>query len=306
MNIYVNRSPVHGPWGGGNMWTTAFHKFIPELGGAIIPPSVSVAPEVIVLAGLEADFQHNHISADQAVMYRVINEGVRLVLRVNENDARKGTMNVDKAILRLSEFVDGTVFVSNWLRDYFVAREWKCTNNTVIHNGVDRDIFKPGEKLNNGKVNIVAHHWSNNEMKGFDIYNELDAFIGTPEGANFTFTYIGRHRNGFKNAKVIRPLQGKSLGEELGKYDVYVSASRFDPGPNHILESLACDLPTYVHADGGGCVEFAGDDHVFDSWPSLKNLLLAKKFTNNSAISLRQWKDCISDYNGFIEAICKK
>jgi hypothetical protein len=30
---------------------------------------------------------------------------------------------------------------------------------------------------------------------------------------------------------------GKELGDELGKYDVYASASRFDPGPNHIIES---------------------------------------------------------------------
>lgn len=306
MNIYVNRSPVHAPWGGGNAWTTALFDLLPKHGHKIIPPNMTQAPEAIVIAGLDADHQHNHISAAQAVMYRVINDNCRIVLRVNENDARKGTKDIDSTLLRLSEHVDGTVFVSKWLESYFMEKGWECTNNTVIYNAVDSDTFKPGDKLNNGKVNIVAHHWSNNELKGFDVYDKLDEFVGTDEGKDFTFTYIGRHRNTFKNTKTIRPMTGKPLGEELGKYDVYVSASRFDPGPNHVIESIACGLPTYVHEDGGGCVEFAGNDHTYAIWDELKAKLLSKKFETNTAMQFGSWETCINDYNGFLEATCKK
>ena len=32
---------------------------------------------------------------------------------------------------------------------------------------------------------------------------------------------------------------------------------------NHILESLSCEIPTYVHKDGGGAVEFAGIENTY-------------------------------------------
>ena len=47
----------------------------------------------------------------------------------------------------------------------------------VFVNGVKKDHFYPREKINNGKVNIVTHHWSSNELKGFDIYNLLEKVI---------------------------------------------------------------------------------------------------------------------------------
>lgn len=303
MKAYVNRFPIAGPWGGGNMWVQAVHHFAPELGVELVESdTIQGSPDAILLAGLDNDGRG--ISAEQAILYKMYmqdHKNVKLVLRVNENDARKGTRGVDESLVKFSSHVDATVFVSHWLQDYFQKKGWACQNQTVIYNGVSTDKFVPGEKFNDGKVHLVTHHWSDNYLKGFDIYEKIDEFVGK-HSDKFTFTYIGRDRRTFKNTKVIKPLYDKALAKELGKYDVYVSASRFDPGPNHILEALACKLPTYVHADGGGCVEFAGEDHSYDNWEQLQKILETGAFApNSSAPPLVEWKDCMKQYFDFMK-----
>ena len=300
MKLYVNREHRNQPWGGGDRMVGAFYEHFPKIGDHQVcnPRDPQAQPDVIMIVGLDND--NAGISIDQAIMYKMqLNSGVKIVLRVNENDARKGTHDVDAKLVKVSEFVDASVFVSDWLKQYFMQRGWKCKKNTVIKNGCDREIFKSGEKFNNGKVNIASHHWSSNYLKGFDIYDKLDEFV-RERSNEFSFTYIGRHRNTFsRTTKIIEPLYGKALGDELGKYDVYISASRHDPGPNHVIEPIMCELPTYVHKDGGGSVEFAGLDHAYQSWDDLKNLLVAKKFTKNST-SFQDWDSCVKQYEEFL------
>ena len=137
-------------------------------------------------------------------------------------------------------------------------------------------------------------------MKGFDVYDKIDEFVG--ENDNFTFTYIGRENGTFKNTKVVRPLFGEALGRELGRYDLYISASKYDPGPNHILESLACKIPTYVHENGGGCVEFAGENMCFTNFEQLLNIIFSKKYENNT-LDPDSWEDCLDAYFEIIEEI---
>lgn len=299
LELYLNRLPVNGPWGGGNMWVTAFYRYSRENNIALI--NNEKLPHNILIAGL--DQETSCPSAEQIIAYKKSqNSNVKVFLRVNENDARKNTNYVDNRLRELSKSVDGTIFVSHWLKKYFEKNGWDCKNSIVIINGVDDDVFKEQKnKLSaeNNKINIVAHHWSNNPMKGFDIYEKLDEFVS--QNTDFTFTYIGRENKTFKHTNVIKPLFGHQLGLTLGAYDVYVSASRFDPGPNHCLESISCQLPTYVHVDGGGCVEFAGIDHTYKNWDELKLILQQKSFIKNST-KLYNWKECINQYADFIKS----
>jgi hypothetical protein len=307
MKVYVNRLPHSGPWGGGNIFVTAFHKRAPDMCELLLDQTLNVSPDVILLAGLDNDGYG--ISVDQAVMYKMYMEGhhkVKIVLRVNENDARKETTHMDPMLLKVSAHIDGTVFVSRWVQQYFNDKGWACKDQAVIVNGVAPEVFKPMPKLNNGKLNVVAHHWSDNALKGKDIYEKLDELVGH-EPDRFAFTYIGRHKCDFKHTTVVKPIAGKVLGEELGKHDVYVSASRFDPGPNHCLEALSCGLPTYVHRDGGGCVEFAGEDHAYRDWSGLEDILLRgpHPLPSNSAITLQGWTPCIKEYVAYLDQVMK-
>jgi len=314
MKFYCNRRYIDGPYGGGNHFFRAFYDFVPKLGHETCTDDVRTEgwthgpPDVIVIAGFGNDAWG--LTPDQAIhaksfQQRAYGHCTKLVLRVNENDARKNTNTVDRMLVELSEWIDGTVFVSQWLQSYFNDRGWQCDQQCVIRNGVDFGVFKPNtNKISNGKTNIVCHHWSDHPMKGNDIYEKLDEFVGSDD--RFALTYIGRTSARFKNANVIKPLYGKPLGEELAKHDVYVSASRGEPGPNHVLEAVACDLPIFVHNEGGACAEFVNNpDSVYNCWDDLLQKLMSKQFSRATR-KPGTWLDSIGSYVAFSEKMCAK
>jgi len=306
MRMHINRLPIREKaWGGGAQFINAVHDYVSQDGVAELIDVRNIERcDSMLLVGLDAQGPQE-IGIGDALAYKThVNPDCKVVVRVNENDARKGTNHVDGVWLNASRYVDGTVFVSEWLRDYFVSRGWECRDNVVILNGVDRDVYRPGHKRNNGKLNIVAHHWSDNRLKGADVYEWLDRFVGN-NSDRFTFTYVGRHKCSFNNATVVQPLYGAALGTELSKYDLYVSASRFDPGPNHVIESIACGLPTYVHVDGGGAVEFAGRDHVFSSVADLERLLNSATFEAN-VDKFASWPETVRSYVQYVQALYQR
>ena len=290
MKILINRKPVEGPWGGGNLLVKALSRNIPEEGHELV---YSLQPGIDVILMLDPRPGNTGISVNEILLYKNSFPDTKILHRVNECDARKGTNDIDSLLRACSQHTDKTIFVSEWMRQYHIERGWACSSSSVIINGVDRDHFRPNNKIENGKINIVTHHWSNNLLKGFDFYEMIDNFVA--DSPSYTFTYIGRDRGTFKNTNVIAPLFGKELGEELGRYDLYISGTRHDPGPNHILESLSCKIPTYTFVDGGGAVEFVGQDHTFKSWESLYRILESKKFKPNS-MSPVSWDECIKKY----------
>ena len=294
MKILINRKPVDGPWGGGNLLVKAFCDQMTKKGHKIVhAPEEGI--DIIVIQDPRSG--NTGFSINDAIQYRNLHSKTKIVQRINECDARKNTSGIDQMLGECSKYIDATIFVSSWMKSYHLEKGWNCNKNYIIYNGADLNHFRSREKINNGKINIVTHHWSNNFLKGFDVYNAIDRFVGEHE--SFTFTYIGRCRNSFNNTMVVEPKFGLELGKILSKHDVYISGSRFDPGPNHILESLACKIPTYVFKEGGGCVEFAGRDHVFNTVEDLKKLLLSKKFESNT-MEVSDWETCIDNFENVL------
>lgn len=312
LKLYVNRAPVHGPWGGGNMFVKALYRYAENFDVEIVrAEDRSTEPDVILCVGLDPDGPTNAPGLNSLAQYRMIREfqlgrPCPIILRCNENDARKGTFDVDEKWVQASAYCDGIVYVSDYLNHYHNDGDQGIHHerSRVIVNGVDREIFKPGAGIDNGKNNIVTHHWSDNRLKGFDIYEALDEWVGK-NSDKYTFTYIGRHRGTFKNTKIIGPLQGARLGEELGKYDVYVSASRAEPGPNHVLESIACGLPTFVKRDGGASIEFIGKDEnlMYDDFDELIEKLTTSSWTIPDPSLLIDWPTCIERYCTFAKEV---
>lgn len=297
MKILINRSPIYDqPWGGGNNFVKAFVEQGRLRGHEIV---YRLEPELDCIFMQDPRPSDLGISALEIIDYKKKNPRTVVVHRVNECDARKGTFDMDQMLRYWSQGTDITFFVSEWIKRYFGIPGWGCENQHVLHNGVDGGIFKANNKLGNGKVNIVTHHWSSNPMKGFDIYRMLDEFVG--KNSDFTFTYMGRDDGTLPNTKIVQPLFGKELGEELGKYDIYISASRFDPGPNHILEALSCGLPTYAHIDGGGCLEMVGNDHVYSTFEELMSFILGGGVKKNSGFQLKSWEECMDKCIEIIE-----
>jgi len=302
MKIYVNRQPISGPWGGGAGFINSFYSMLDNVHEISVAPSFSDVPDIMICVGIDND--GTGYSLEQLIRYKrsvLTRKNPKIILRVNENDARKATTHIDKQLIFLSQFVDATVFVSNWLQSYFCDKGWQCKNNCVIINGVDTNVFKPGTKFNNEKINLLSSHWSDNALKGQDYTEWLDAFVGRHPN-EYSFTFVGRTKAVLKNSVHIHPLSCHPLGDELGKYDVCINASRFDPGPNSVIEPISCGLPTYVHSDGGGGVEFAGSDHTFSSYDDLEKLLLTKKFEQNKT-KFSKWEECVNNYVSFIERV---
>jgi glycosyltransferase involved in cell wall biosynthesis len=288
LKILLNRKPVSGPWGGGNNFVSSFIKIAQSQGHEIVHNLQNDVDRVFVV--------DPRPEQDCPGIAEIINSGkysnTPVIQRINECDARKNTEHMDGILLQCSSFINKTIFVSSWMSDYFLQKGWVCKNNIYLHNGVDKSTFKPNDKKDNKKISVVAHHWSNNLLKGFDAYEFLDYLAGKKL---IKFTYIGRHRNSFKNTEIIDPCTGEKLASNLNCHDVYISGSRFDPGPNHILEAIACGLPTYAHSDGGGAVEFAGKDHSFSNLLELEKLVLSSKFSKNKYQPI-SWEKCIENY----------
>lgn len=296
MKILINRKYIDGPWGGGNLFVKHFIQEMSNFGHNVIFKFEENIDIIFVQDPRPDDLG---ISINEIINYKKNHPKVKIIQRVNECDARKMTNHVDKMLRECSRYIDHTVFVSNWIKDYHLERNWNCNSWSILTNGTE-SFFTPREKINNKKINIVTHHWSNNYMKGFDIYDLIDQEVGKRN--DLTFTYIGRERGTFKNSKIIDPLFGENLAKELGRYDLYISASKFDPGPNHVLESISCQIPTYVHSDGGGSVEFAGKDHVYNNWDDLLDIINKNTFVPNS-FKTKMWNECIFELNQIFNKI---
>ena len=304
--LYQNRSPKQGPWGGGVHAVRAIEQY-GFTNGFVVKTRDDVS-DIDVLLAMGLDSEDGHPNIESMIKYKQDARArkVKLFLRVNDCDKRKNTNNVDNRIFDAAAYCDGIIFVSEWMYEYFGSHDsGRCLPHniptTVIVNGVDHSIFKPGVKINNGKTNIVSHHWSDNPRKSGSLTKRLDEFVGQ-NSDKFTFTFIGRTNVDLQHAIIIAPLYGQALGDELGKYDFYFSESQFDPGPNHAIESISCNLPTYVHKDGGGCVEFAGPHHVYNDWHQLEQLLLAGNFMSNDT-SFYGWDQFTKHIFDFIRSV---
>jgi glycosyltransferase involved in cell wall biosynthesis len=206
------------------------------------------------------------VSINEIFAYKQRNSRVKILHRINECDARKNTNEIDQLLLLSNKIADETVFISGWLRDYFVSKGFNRSNH-VIYNGCDTTHFYPSKNIENRTIQypikIVTHHWSDNWMKGFDVYKYIDEISGkSPE--KYQFTYIGRYAKEYlpRHTNIISPKYGKDLGDELRKHDVYVTASRWEPCGMHHIEGAASGLPVLYHSDGGGIVEGCKDHGI--------------------------------------------
>jgi glycosyltransferase involved in cell wall biosynthesis len=324
VKVLVNRRVVNGPWGGGNAFVKALRQALPAHGHEVVE-SLAQEPDAVVVVGLDEDAMG--IDMVDVVRHASSRPRCRVIIRLNECDARKGTQGIDLALLRASAYCHELVFVSQWLRDHLLGR-WASfgqavqpdvlgrmvTCARVVHNGVDRSVFKgPAGVEERNRIAVVAHHWSDNPLKGRDVYEALDRMPGVE------LTYIGRHRCDFRNprTRVVPPCHGEELARALRAHSVYVTGTRFDPGPNHVLEALACGLPVWAHRDGGGAVEFAGADHTFDDLTQLDDMLtmvVRPGADRSRRMCLRSpntyvpvsWEECTAQYIAVIEEACRR
>ena len=306
MKIMFNRKPISGPWGGGNSFVINMSKYLESMGHQVVYDLV-YGIDLIFMIDPRPNEMGN--SVGDLSLYKKSFPKVKIIHRINECDKRKNTEGMDDLLMRSNTIADKTVFISEWLAKYFQDRGFNKEYD-VIYNGCDTNLFYPLKNKQIGEtVKLVTHHWSDNWMKGFDIYTKLDEYL--QDCQDYEFTYVGRYNKSYepKNTNIINPLHGAALGSELRKHDIYITASRWEPCGMHHVEAAASGLPTLFHGEGGGinelCVKHGYRYDDFDSFLEKLDLLRQNFFEIRGKINHTNLGigNCCGRYNNVITSM---
>lgn len=267
-----NLKPPDGSYGGGAFFVKNMSNYLINKGYKIVYSLEKNIDLIFMIDPRKGDLKINDL--DDILEYRKNNINCKLIYRVNECDIkREKSINIEPLLVRAIKEADYVVFVSQWLMNYYINKydfnstfsENKMKNISYILNGVNQDIFNKNINLdltkykNPDKISLVTHHFSNNYLKGFEIYNKIDELIdrGDTRFKDITLTYIGRYHDGYKpkNINLIPPCQGNQLANEIKKHDIYLTATQNEPGAMHYLEGASCGLPVLYRTNGGGAQE---------------------------------------------------
>ena len=256
--VSLNLAPRRGPYGGGNQFVRQLWEHLRGNGYAVTT-RLEDRTECALIADARRELTTFGVDDVQELKRR--RPDLVCVHRVNECDARKGTTHMDALLARANGVADHTVFVSTWLRDYHTERWFDGGRpHTVIVPGADARVFHPlGPRPPHGTFRVATHHWSDHPMKGFAVYAEVDRLIARGELPGTELWVIGRWPAAMKweTARLVGPLTGHRLADQLRQCHAYLTASLWEPGAMHVVEAAQCGLPVAYHEDGGGTVEVA-------------------------------------------------
>jgi glycosyltransferase involved in cell wall biosynthesis len=252
--------PLRHAWGGGNWWLTQIVRHCRVHGYEV---RFDLRHDVDAIVLVDPRVTGNVVfGAEEIAAYKQRHPETRCLHRVNECDLRKGTDFMDALLSEANAVADYTVFISNWVRDYHVARWFdERRPHAVIHNGADPGIFHPvgAARYDGDCLRLVTHHWSDNPMKGFDVYQEVDRLLAAGALQDVELWVVGRWPTSaeWRAAVTFPPCVGRRLADRLRHCHAYLTASRYEPGGMHHIEGAQCGLPVLYHEDGGGIVEVA-------------------------------------------------
>lgn len=255
--VAINLKPRKGSWGGANQWTSQLTRYLQSCGYRVRHDLRQPVDAIVMThTGLSAG---TSFGADEVDAFRK-GRVVPCVHRINDNDIRKGTTEMDAMLARANRVADHTAFVSEWLCDHH-AGKWfdKARPHSVIAPGADPAVFHPigNHPWSPGTpFRIVTHHWSDNWAKGFDIYREVDEAIAGGRLRDCELWIIGRWPADlrWKAARTFPPASGSGLADLLRQCHAYITASRYEPGAMHPVEGIQCGLPLLYHPETGGTV----------------------------------------------------
>lgn len=262
MKISIGSKVEEGPFGGGNSFIHNLKNELLNKGHIVIDHLNDKDIDIILLfnpfiSSKNATFNNFDIDYYQTF----INKNAISVQRINECDERKNTNHVNKKIILNNRHIDANIYVSSWIKKLYHNQGILDKYQKVILGGPNKNIFNSSNKQKwnkNNKLKIVTHHWSDNLMKGFKVYKELDDLIEKEYWSKkIEFTLIGNQPSEiiFNNTKIIPPLSHEQLSKELKKHDVYITASLNEPSGNHHMEAALTRLPI-IYIDSGGTTEY--------------------------------------------------
>lgn len=268
MKICFTHRPINTSFGGGNQFVLNMIKYIKNKDQSIQIVFDLNHRDIDIIFIIDPRYLScNKVNINMVLKYKQFFPNVKIIHRVNECDIkREKSINIEPLLIKTMQIADKVIFVSKWLQNYFIQKYKLTLNSTAILNGCNTDHFHFSDKskFNNEKIKLVTHHFSNNYLKGFHIYNALDKLLEIRK--DIEFTYIGNYNLNYKpkNIKLLQPINGEELGKLINKHDIYLTATQNEPGAMHYLEGLSCGLPVLYCKNGGGAKEIccmAGEEY---------------------------------------------
>tara|TARA_B100000902_G_scaffold351716_1_gene361885 strand:+ start:2677 stop:3720 length:1044 start_codon:yes stop_codon:yes gene_type:complete len=279
MKVSIGTNIKDGPWGGGNLFAINLRNFLISNGIEVTNKLDDDDIDIILITEprkTSESSSYTHVDVENYLKY--INYETVVIHRINECDERKNTNYVNKYLIYANKIADETIFVSKWLKDLYLNQGLMSKINHVIYAGANREIFNRhnfNHWQKDEKIKIVTHHWGANWNKGFDTYLKLDELVGTKKWRDrIEFTYIGNipKKLNFANTKVITPLSGNDLANEIKKNHLYITGSINEPSGNHHIESSQCGLPV-LYINSGGIPEYCKGYGVEFKYENLESKL---------------------------------
>jgi len=311
MKIYFNRPTKREAWGGGSHFITCFYDYLIENDHDVV---FSLCPELDVIFMFDPRPSQGGDSANDIYNYKLENPRTKVIQRINDTDVARP---LDKPwrvemLLQANKIADHTIFISEWVKNHYIEKGYNALNpNSVILNGCNSDWYYPSveKNINVDNIKLITHHWSDNFMKGFDVYNFLDKFVDVNK--QFSFTYMGRYNKQYtpKNTKIIPPAYGLEIGNTLREHDVYITAARYEACGMHHIEAARCGLPVVYHKDGGGVPELCRNHGIgfydIETFGSALKEVLARysEIRANIDYDFLKMQRCCSEYENVLNLI---
>ncbi len=265
MKISLNIKFIDGPFGGAMQFAKTFRAYLEKKGILVV---TTLKDEDIDIIFHIVPFPHMEIcsySFLDAYTYQLSHPKTKVILRINECDERKGTHHMNSLLIQASRYSDHLIYIASWLKPLLERQGLDPSiPSSVILNGADNTIFHARNKsIWNGKekMRIVTHHFGGNYMKGHDVYQKLDRLLQKKEFSDlFEFTFIGNvpQNTLYRKTKIIPPLSGSLLGDELRRHHLYITATKNEPAGMHHVEGALCGLPL-LYLESGALPEYCHD-----------------------------------------------
>ncbi len=233
------------PYGGGNQFMMGLRKSLLAKGVEVVENILDESVDAYVLNSIHFDVER-FLEFSKRGRLNVLHRIDGPISLIRGYDLEK-----DELCYELNaKFASATVLQSAWVYKRITDLTYSPVSPTIIHNGVDTDIFHARGKrpLGEGKVRLISTSWSNNERKGGPVYKWIEQNL---DWNKYEYTFVGNASEEFEHIRHIPPVPSEELADLLREHDIYITASRNDPCSNALIEALACGLPALYYDDGG-------------------------------------------------------